>query len=99
MFFHIMTSANNPVISGKLVLMCPHTTCSERHKTLCFCVYMHQVEIADKELFDEWAIKHLKHNKAIGSGGIQPESDYDYIEFSLGNFRDDYDFLITDSRH
>lgn len=98
MYFHIMSSDNKSVISGELVLISPHTTCSEVNKTLCFLVYMHDV-IINKDLFPEWSKKHLKHNHATGSGGIKATSDYDYIEFSLGNFRNDYGFMITDTRH
>jgi hypothetical protein len=98
MYFHIMSSDNKSVISGELVLMRPHTTCSEINKTQCFLVYMHNVLI-NENLFPEWSKKHLKYNKALGSGGIKATSEYDYIEFSLGNFRNDYDFMITDTRH
>ena len=98
MYFHIMSSANKPVISGKLVLMRPHTSCSEINNTLCFCVYMHEVEI-NEELFPIWKELHLKKNAATGSNGIKATSEYDYIEFSLGNFRNDYDFLISNTRH
>ena len=98
MYFHIMTSNNKPVISGELVLMRPHTACSEVNNTLCFLVYMHDVVIND-ELFPKWKELHLKHHSATGSGGVKATSEYDYIEFSLGNFRDDYDFSISNLRH
>jgi hypothetical protein len=97
MYFHIMNKDNRPVISGDLVLMRPHTVCSEINKTLCFLVYMHDVEINHEE-FPVWAEKHLKCNYPKPSGGKPATSDYDYIEFSLGEFRDDYDFMITDRR-
>ena len=98
MYFHIMSPNNKPVISGKLVLMRPHTTCSEVNKEQCFLVYMHEVQL-NEELFPEWSKKHLKHNHASGSGGIKATSEYDYIEFSLGKFRNDYDFMISSDRH
>lgn len=98
MFFHIMDNRNNPVISGKLVSMSPHTTCSEINKTQCFLVYMHEVVI-NEATFSQWAEKHLKHNSALGSGGIEATSEYDYIEFNLGNFRNDYKFGIYETRH
>jgi hypothetical protein len=98
MYFHIMSADNKPVISGELVLMRPHTTCSEVNKTQCFLVYMHEVEI-NEELFPTWKELHLKHNAAQGSGGIKATSEYDYIEFSLGRFRDDYDFMISAERY
>lgn len=98
MFFHIMDNENNPVLSGDLVLMRPHTACSEINKTQCFLVYMHDV-IIDETKFSQWAERHLKHNSATGSGGITANSEYDYIEFSLGAFRNDYDFSISTTRH
>ena len=97
MYFHVMTSNNESVISGKLVLMRPHTTYSEVNKTQCFLVYMHEVEI-NEELFPIWKELHLKDNAAKGSGGIKATSEYDYIVFSLGKFRDDYDFMISETR-
>ncbi len=96
MYFHIMSKDNKSVIGGKLVLMRPHTCCSETVGTRCYLVYMHEVVI-NENLFSEWATKHLKYNNATGSGGIKATSEYDYIEFSLGEFRNDYDFLITDT--
>ena len=98
MYFHIFTSDNKPVISGKLVMLTPHTVCSEINDTLCFLVYMHEVQI-DEDKFKPWASKHLKYNNATGSGGIKATSEYDYIEFSLDAFRDDYDFMVCDTRH
>ena len=57
MYFHIMSSDNKSVISGELVLMRPHTTCSEINKTQCFLVYMHN-GLINEDLFTEWSIKH-----------------------------------------
>jgi len=93
-----MNKNNKPVISGELVLMRPHTTTSEVNNEQCFLVFMHEVQIDDSK-FKEWSKKHLKCNRATGSGGIQAQSEYDYIEFSLGQFRDDYDFSISKRRH
>jgi hypothetical protein len=59
---------------------------------------MHKVQI-DIKLFDIWASKHLKHNGAIGSNGIHAKTEYDYIEFSLGEYRNDYDFMISLDRY
>ncbi len=97
-YFHIIDKDNKPIILGKLVLIRQHTTCSEINKTPCFLVYMHGVEL-DKDKFKEWANKHLKHNEALGSGSESAGSEYDYIEFSLGKFRNDYDFIISDNKH
>lgn len=97
MYFYIMDKDNKPVISGKLVLMRPHTSASEVAKKRVYLVYMH--EVITSSTFDEWATKHLRYNKSVASGGKAATSDYDYIEFTLGEFRDDYDFLITDTRH
>lgn len=98
MYFHICNKDNKSVISGLLTLMRLHTTCSEVYKTQCFLVYMHDVVI-NEELFPEWSSKHLKTNSKTGSNGKPAESEYCYIEFSLGEFRDDYDFMICNSRH
>jgi len=85
------------VIIGKLTLFTTHTTCSEKHKTVCMLAYMHEVVI-NEDLFPEWKEKHLKYNKATGSDGIAATSEYDYIEFSLDEIRGIYDFQITNSR-
>jgi hypothetical protein len=86
------------VLSGELVLFTTHTTCSETHKCVCMLAYIHDVVI-DEELFPEWKEKHLKYNKALGSGGRPATSEYNYIEFSLDKFRGKYDFQVTERRH
>lgn len=98
MYFHINDLNNKVVISGELVLFTTHTTTSEQNKTLCFLVYMHKVEI-NNNLFPAWSSRHLLANRADGSGREAAGSDYDYIEFSLGEFRNDYDFSISRTRH
>lgn len=99
MYLYIMSADNKPVISGKIVLFRPHTTCSEVNRTQCFLVYQHEVEIHNEQLFNDWKSKFLKHNSKTGSGGKPAQSEYCYMEFSLGNFRGDYDFCITETKY
>lgn len=99
MYFYILSADNKPVISGKCVLLKPHTVCSEVNKTQCFLVYLNNVEIHNEDLLNDWKSKYLKYNKAIGSNGISPNSEYCYMEFALGNFRGDYDFSITNTKY
>lgn len=94
MYFHIMSKDNKSVIQGKLIVMRPHAVCSETHKVRCYFVYMREVVI-NEELFPEWSKKHLKYNASMYTIDDKADSEYGYIEFSLGEFRDDYDFLIT----
>lgn len=98
MYIHIMDKHNNPVISGKLVLMRPHAACSDNHKESCFVVYMHEVVIHNEGEFKLWADRHLKHNSATASGGEPAGSDYDYMQFSVDFGYNQYDFMITETR-
>jgi hypothetical protein len=44
---------------------------------------------------------HLKEHKAVETGGRKPASEYDYIQFSVDDFKGDYeyDFIIGEHRH
>lgn len=98
MYFHIVNSKNEPVISGKMALMRPHTTASEKAGKQAFLVYMQDVEL-DKEKFQDWSSRYLLYNRAVGSGGKPAGSEYDYIEFILDEFRGGYSFMVSETRH
>jgi len=96
MNFLLVDKDNNIILKGIVVMLGTHTALSEINNCQCFFVYLNNPQILNEVQFEEWKSKFLYYNKAIGSNGIPPTSEYCYMEFKLDKFRDGFDFQITE---
>jgi len=90
-----MNKSNKVVLEGKLILMRPHTSSSETHKKEILLVYTEDTKIVNEEDFKEWSKDHLVGNQEYRDKNCE----YGYMEFSVGNTRNSYDFMITENKH